>query len=101
MARFDVYRNKTGPSPPFLLDVQSSHWSGLRTRVVVPLMPASILATLIPRLNPVFRIEGEPHVMVTTDLVGVDMRVLGEIVASLGEHHVEIVDALDFLFQGY
>ncbi len=40
MARFDVHRNATdNPDVPYLLDIQSDLLSGLRSRVVVPLVP--------------------------------------------------------------
>ena len=40
MAQFDVYRNPRGTSRArYLLDVQHDVLSGLKTRVVVPLLP--------------------------------------------------------------
>jgi toxin CcdB len=40
MARFDVHRNKAGVADvPYLLDIQSDLLQGLRSRVVVPLVP--------------------------------------------------------------
>jgi toxin CcdB len=52
------------------------------------------------RLNPVFRIEGKRWVMSTTELAGIHMNDIGEKVASLADHDVEIVGALDYLLTG-
>jgi toxin CcdB len=56
MPQFTVYKNKnlrTRGEIPFFLDIQNDLLSGLETRVVVPLRPASalkgrILKTLTP-----------------------------------------------------
>ena len=63
MARFDVFPNPD--SKGFLLDVQADLLDGLNTRVVVPLIPIQSAPMPAKRLNPVFEIEAEPHVMVT------------------------------------
>ena len=55
MAQFDVYENsnpETRDIFPYLLDVQADILSDLPTRVVVPLVTASVLSKPIPTLNP-------------------------------------------------
>lgn len=102
MARFYVHRNKSSsPTVPYLLDVQADLLSDLRTRVVVPLVPLTQFGTPMKRLNPIFEIDGIDTVMATTDLAGVDVSVVGEFVASLEHERYTIVQALDFLFQGF
>ena len=102
MARFDVFHNDARTKDvPYLLDVQADLLSHLRTRVVVPLSPLAAFGKPMQRLNPVFEIKGEPHVMATSELVSVDRRMLGTLVGSLDEHHFTIVNAIDFLLQGF
>lgn len=101
MARFDVVRNKQGPFPPLLLDVQSDYLERLHTRVVVPLHPLKTYGTPLVRLTPVFTISNARHVMVTPELAGVHTSELGEVVTSLRDKHIEIIQAIDFLLQGY
>lgn len=64
-----------------------------------------MLASLAPmpakRLNPVFDIEGEPHVMVTQFMAAVPVVILKAPVASLAACDVEIGNALDMLFVGF
>ncbi len=99
MARFAVYDNPDGEGR--LLDVQADILSPLRTRVVVPLLPADVAPAPARRLNPVFDVDGERLVMVTQYLAAVDVAELGGYVSHLGDHHTAIVAATDMLFQGF
>ncbi|SCM79733.1 CcdB-like toxin protein [uncultured Pleomorphomonas sp.] len=99
MARFDVFQNPDGNG--FLLDVQANLLDGLNTRVVVPLLPASSAPLPARRLNPIFDIEAEPHVMVTQFMAAVPVTLLKAPVASLAGHDVEIGNALDMVFVGF
>lgn len=99
MARFDVYPNLDGAG--FLLDVQANLLDGLNTCVVVPLMPASSAPLPAKRLNPVFDIQGESHVMVTQFMAAVPVAILKAPVVSLAGCDVEIGNALDLLFVGF
>jgi toxin CcdB len=100
MAQYDVYRNpRRGGPAKYLLDVQHRLFSDLRTRVVVPLVPAEGIKPMT-RLNPVFRIERKRWVMSTTELAGIHLNDIGEKVGSLSSHEVEIISALDYLLTG-
>jgi toxin CcdB len=102
MARFDVHRYRgSSRRVPYLLDIQSDFLAELRSRVVVPLVPLTRFGTPIARLNPVFEIDGVAQVMVTTELAGVALSMLGDIVTSLDAEHDRIVQAIDFLLQGF
>lgn len=96
--RDHVYVNLLGPE--LLLDVQADLLRHLSTRVVVPLLPVASTPATIARLNPVFEIDGERYVMMTSHIAGVQARELGAVVASLAEHHAEITAALDILLTG-
>ena len=99
MARYDVFPNPSGRG--FLLDVQADLLDGLNTRVVVPLMPLDSDPSPARRLNPVFEIEGKPHVMVTQFLSAVPRSILKTPVENLGTQFSEITVAIDMLTQGY
>jgi toxin CcdB len=98
MARFDVYRDPRGAG--FLLDCQADLLSGLNTRFVVPLRPAADAPKPAGRLNPIFGIDGEPHIMVTQYAAAVELHELGPKVASFDAHDREIGNALDLLLTG-
>lgn len=104
MAQFDVYENPDQHSKisvPFLFDVQAELLNKLNTRVVVPLVPVSVIARPIPLLNPQLEIKGINVVMATAELSGVHISLLGAKVGSLKSSRTEIIAALDFLFTGF
>jgi toxin CcdB len=97
MARYDLYRDGAN----FLLDVQADTLSGLNTRTVVPVRRPQDAPLPARRLNPRFEIGDAPYVMVTQYIAAIPESELGRADANLGQHHDEIVAALDMLFQGY
>jgi toxin CcdB len=103
MARFDVY---TLPNTkiPYVLDVQADILSDLSTRVVVPLFLAESdqRESFHKRLKPSFLIEKKLYNMMTTEIVTVPKKTLGKKVANLEDKYRHtIIDALDFLLQGF
>jgi len=101
MAQFDVYLNgneATRELFPYLLEVQHGLLSSLKTRVVVPL---GVGIEPIKHLNPIFKVEGKNVVMSTADMAGVPLEILGEKIVNLEERRHEIIDALDFLVNGF
>ena len=101
MAQFDVYRNSnpaTAEFFPYLLEVQHEILSSLKTRVVVPL---GVGIEPIRHLNPLFSVEGKSVVMSTADMAGIPLSACGKKVGSLKEKRNEIIDALDFLVNGF
>lgn len=103
MAQFTVYHNRNAASPaPYLLNVQSDLLSELRTRVVAPLYPVDALGgKAVSTLMPVFELNGEPLLMLTAQLAGVDKQELGDPVSDFSIHRSEIVAALDLLLTGF
>ena len=84
-----------------MLDVQSDLLFDLNTRVVVPLLPEKVAPRPAERLNPVFGIDGTPHVMATQFIAAVPKRVLGDPIDSLSREADDITAAIDMLTQGF
>ena len=99
MARLDVHARRDG-EPGYVLDVQADLLSGLATRLVVPLLPLDRAPAPAARLNPIFDIAGERHVMVTQFAAAVHVRELGDRVARLADMHLPVTAALDLLITG-
>lgn len=99
MARYDVYLMPRG-GPGGLLDVQADVLDGLRTRVVVPLIPRDGGPPAIRGLNPVFEIGGVAHVMLTQAIVAVPVKDLRRPIASLRGEADVVMRALDVLLSG-
>jgi toxin CcdB len=100
MARFDVYPMPGLVAQGYLLDVQADILGYLNTRTVVPLLPKSAAPAAIRSLNPALEIEGKPYTMLTQAIATLPARDLRGKVASLGNHHDDIMRALDILFTG-
>lgn len=104
MSQFDVYENsnrETCETFPYLLDIQADVLSDLPTRVVVPLALSSVLTKTIPILTPQFKIMNTEVRMVTPQLVGIHIHVLGSRICSLKDRRGEIIAALDLLVTGF
>lgn len=102
MARFDVFEFN-GHDVPFVLQVQADLFSDLSTVVVVPLLPeAKNRKMILGHLTPVVRINGEKYIMQTANIGTIMRASTGKSVANLEEEYrQEIVQALDFLLQGF
>lgn len=98
MARFDVYPGARGKG--YLLDCQADVLDHLETRAVVPLLPATGLPAAT-RLNPIFEVGGSQVVMSTQLIFAIPVQHLRGRLTSLGDHHSEIMNALDMLLTGY
>ncbi len=100
MARFDVYRYSD--DVPYVMDVQADLLADLKTRVVIPLVSlAGAKDEALPRLKPVIRIKGKNYLLMTTDIGVLRISDFGERVANAEDQRQVIVDAVDFLFQGF
>lgn len=100
MARFDVYARPGGMSG-YVLDVQADVLNGLNTRIVVPLLPLADAPTPAKRLNPVFEIGTEPHVMVTQFMAAIPGALLRSPVTNLNDCDSSIMAALDMVLVGF
>jgi toxin CcdB len=98
MARFDFYSGARGKG--YLLDCQSDWLDEFGSRIVVPLIPMTGVKA-VTRLNPIFEIEGQPHIMSTQLLFAIPTERLGKRSGSLEAEHFAIVSAIDTLFGTY
>ena len=101
MAQFDVYINSNPPTKeeiPYLLDIQNDILKSLNTRVVVPLARNQ---KEIKHLTPIFNIEGTMLVMLTSQLAGVPLSILGEKITNIEDRRVDILGAIDFMVTGF
>jgi toxin CcdB len=98
MARFDVYAMKRGGA--LVVDCQADLLSGLKTRVVAPLVAEDKAPPPARHLNPVFKLRGERFVLMAQMLSAVEVRELGEKLGSLDGESERVLGALDFLITG-
>ncbi len=98
MARFDVYRTKRGA---LLLDCQTDFLISIETRLVVPLLPTDGANPTLPRLTPIFEIDGESVLMMTPLLVGIPKTELGKRIGSLADEQDTVKNAIDMLLSGF
>ncbi len=101
MARFDVYSRPGSDGDGYVIDVQADLLHDLSTRVVAPLLLPAIAPKPARNLNPVFEIDGEPHVMLTQFIAAVPARELRAPVVSLAARGDDIMRALDTLLVGF
>lgn len=104
MAQFDVHRNEaeeTKAEFPYLLNIQSDILDHLPTRVILPLVPASVAGRPVSRLNPVLEIEDQDMIVATGQIAGVPIRDLGQVVACAQDRRFEVIAAIDLLISGF
>jgi|SRR6056297_697714 len=98
MAQFQVYRVAGGR---LVLDLQTDLIE-TGSRVVAPLIPLSSGPKAIRRLEPMFTIDGEDHVLHTAEMAAIPSALLkGKPVADLSASDYEIRGALDMVFSGF
>ena len=99
MALHDVFQNPDGSG--YFLDVQTDYLTHLNTRIVVPLLPLADAPKPAKRLNPIFEIKGERHMMATQYMAAVPANILKKPVANVSDRFDEITNALDMIFHGF
>jgi toxin CcdB len=101
MALFDVYRPK-GKRSVLVLDVQADLLSELDTRVIVPLKPwTGRRSKTIARLLPIIEVNGKDYQLMTANVGTILVSDLVGPVANLEAQRTAIIDAIDFLLQGF
>lgn len=93
VARFDLHRLEG----VLVVDLQHDLLDHLPTRVVAPLLPPDQAGTPVRDLNPVFEIEGAPHILAVHQLSAVPRRELGPAIGTLDGSYDAILRAIDIL----
>jgi toxin CcdB len=83
-----------------VVDVQANLLADMASRVVVPLLPETGTRPA-SRLNPIFDIDGQRHVLIVQSIATVPRRDLRGAVASLKDQHDTVLAAIDFLLRGF
>lgn len=98
--QYALYRMPKGRAG-YLVDVQANRLSHFRFRVVVPLLPAENTPPELPRLNPVFVIDGERFVLTPNAIATIARGELGDVAGDLVDHQDEIQIAFEVLLKGF
>lgn len=103
MAKYDVYQNPYGGSAVYLVDVQTELLDYLDTRVIVPLFEYSKNGSdeEEPKLKPAVTLNGEKYIFSASDMTTVEKRVLKKPIGNIQESHYVVLNAIDFVFQGF
>ena len=105
MAQFNIYSNansSTKENYPYLLDIQSSLFEALDTRLVIPLVLVSKQKHKpIDGLMPIMVIKGNEFVLITSQIAGVHKNNLGTHISDINQNRQEIIAAIDFLITGF
>jgi toxin CcdB len=105
MAQFNIYSNtnsSTKDAYPFLLDIQSSLFESLDTRLVIPLSPiVKQKHKPIKGLTPIIKIKTNEYILLTSQMAGVHKNNLGNHVIDINSNRQEIISAIDFLISGF
>ena len=104
MAQFDVYVNpsqKSRPSFPFVVDIQSPIISEIVTRIVVPLGKQNLFKNeMMNGFTPEIEYEEERLLLLTPQIASLPTKALKNPVGSLALLRDEIIAALDFAITG-
>ena len=102
MSQYDVYANpehQRQPNTPYLVVIQSDHFIGARTAVVIPLVRNAELKTTTA-VNPSFEVNGESVVLEPFQIAFIPARLLTQRIGSLQAERPLIVRAIDALMSG-
>lgn len=97
--RLDVHESTLEANVAYV-DVQADLFSGLKTRVVVPLVGPDEGSGIVTRLNPMFTIGGREMLMLTQALVALPVSALGPVIDNIEHERDKVVNALDLLLTG-
>lgn len=100
MGRFDVFR--LNAKVPLVVEVQADLLSDLASTVVIPLLPeAKASKTPVANLNPSIRVAGVEYRLLTDYIATLPRIRLGTYVVSINDQSSVIMNAVDFLLQGF
>ena len=104
MAQFDVYANPSKSSRaafPFIVDIQNTLLSSLKTRIVIPLGKLSHFNhERMHGLTPTVTYEGETFILLTPQIASTPAKLLKNSIGSLEHLRDDIIASLDFATTG-
>jgi toxin CcdB len=100
LKRLDVYKPKPSVSPTPFCIVQSEHIYNLPTIVAVPLLNVCSFRAH-PKLNPIISINGKDYLFAANEIGAVSKNDCVEYLGNLSDYQYEILNAIDFIFQGF
>jgi toxin CcdB len=101
MARLDVFRLLQQDGGGIVVDVQAEVLDFMATRVVVPLSLVGEGVKPVAGLNPVFELDGMPHIFVAQAIATLPAKALQRPVGTLAAYHDDVTRALDILLLGF
>ena len=104
MAQFDVYTNPSKSSRaafPFIVDIQNTLLSDIKTRIVIPLGKFSHFNhERMHGLTPLVTYEDEKFVLLTPQIASIPAKLLKSPVGSLEHLRDDVIASLDFAITG-
>jgi toxin CcdB len=95
--QFEVFQV---PDGPLVAIIQSDLLVGMRTRVVVPLLPPEVAGRPITRLTPVIELDGTMLVLMPQLIATLSLPELGTRVGSIAHAQEHVNRAIDTLLSG-
>lgn len=104
MSQFHIYENLNPVSKkiyPYLIDVQTTLLSDLKTKIVIPLAKKEKFEKgIIKNLNPIIIINKSLYVVLTQQMAGISTNFIGAGVCDCLSSRQDIIAAIDFLITG-
>lgn len=70
--------------------------------MVIPLLPeGKTRVNIVANLNSLLRVAGAEYRLMTTHMAGIRRSAVGALVANIQDQRALVVDAIDFLLQGF
>jgi len=99
MSRFHLYAGSE--EGEYLLDLQTDFLSHYNTRIVAPVVAETAFDGAATELNPVIKVGGVAHVVLTHFLSAVPAQALTVPVGDYAAEGDRFTRAIDLLFEGY
>lgn len=99
MSQFAIYRVRGGNE--LVCRIQTDLGVATPYLLCAPVVPRNTWGARVPRLHLEFDMEGEPYLVLMTQMLALPAGDLGAVVGSAGERRDEIVQAVDLLVVGF
>ncbi|WP_426359129.1 CcdB family protein [Pseudocolwellia sp. HL-MZ19] len=104
MSQFDVYTNpskKSREAYPYIIDIQSTLISDIKTRIVIPLGKFNHFRNeKMDGLTPLIEYEDEQYILLTPQIASIPSKLLKNPIGSVESLRDDIIAAIDFAITG-